>query len=134
MFSKNGHKRPSTEWGLSPIEERWFIIHCIAVLTDQMPQFKLYYVYKDDGKTGLDVDDWNLLNPEQYKILEKHTIILRAIYSYCTKMLYNNITNPLPAIGGLYSMFKENDNPTYPMLKYTKGFVGVQVNNLHSYK
>ena len=26
------------------------------------------------------------------------------------------------------------DNPTYPMLKYTKGYVGVQVKNLLSYK
>ena len=49
-------------------------------------------------------------------------------------MLYKNITNPLPAIGGLYSMYELQDNPTYPKLKYTKGYVGVQINNLLSYK
>ena len=31
-------------------------------------------------------------------------------------------------------MYEVNDNPKYPLLKYTKGFVGVQVNNLHSFK
>ena len=91
-----------------------------------MPQFKLYNVYKDDSKTGLDVvDNWNEIGPVQYKILEKHSIILRAIYSFCTKMLYKNITNPLPAIGGLYFMYELQDNPTYPKLKYTKGYIGV---------
>ena len=66
-------RRPSTEWGLSPIEERWFIIRWVTVLGDEMPQFKLYNVYKDDSQTGLDVvDDWNVTDPRQYKILEKH--------------------------------------------------------------
>ena len=126
-------RRPSTEWGLSPIKERWFIIHWVAVLSDEMPQFKLCNMYKVDS-LGLDVvDDWNETDPRQYKILEKHSLILRAIYSFCSKMLYRNITNPLPAIGGLYSMYELQDNPTYPKLKYSKGYVGMQVNNL-SYK
>ena len=50
-------RRPLMEWGLSPIEERWFIIHWVTVLSDEMPQFKLYNVYKDDSQTGLDVVD-----------------------------------------------------------------------------
>ena len=44
-------RRPSTEWGLSLIKERWFIICWVAVLSDEMPQFKLYNVYKDDSQT-----------------------------------------------------------------------------------
>ena len=31
-------------------------------------------------------------------------------------------------------MYELQDNPTYPKLKYMKGYVGVQVNNLLSYK
>ena len=31
-------------------------------------------------------------------------------------------------------MYELEDNPTCPKLKYTKGYVGVQVNNLYSYK
>ena len=49
-------------------------------------------------------------------------------------MLYKNITNPLPAVGGLYDLYELQDNATYPKLKYTKGYVGMQVNNLLSYK
>ena len=30
----------------------------------------------------------------------------------------------------MYSMYELQDNPTYPKLKYTKGYVGVQVDNL----
>ena len=45
-----------------------------------------------------------------------------------------NITNPLPAIGGLYSMTEVNPNPTYPKLKYTKGYVGVRVTNVSHYR
>ena len=109
----------------------WFIIHWVAVLSDEMLQFKLCNVYKDDSPTGLDVvDDWNKTDPRQYRILEK----LRAIYSFCNKMLYKNVTNPLPAVGGLYDMYELQDNPTYPKLKYAKGYVGVKVNNLLSYK
>ena len=31
-------------------------------------------------------------------------------------------------------MYELEDNPTYPRLKYTKDFIGVQVNNLYGYK
>ena len=135
MLANMASRHPLTEWGLSPIEERWFIIHWVAVLSDEMLQFKLYNVYKDDSQTGLDVvDDWNEIDPRQYKIFEKHCLILRDIYSFCSKMLYKNITNPLIAVGGLYDMYELQDNPTYPKLKYTKGYVGMQVNNLLSYK
>ena len=72
-------RRPSTEWGLSLIEERWFIVCWVAVLSDEMPQFKLDNMYKDDS-LGLDVvDDWNETDPKQYKILEKHSLILTGI-------------------------------------------------------
>ena len=49
-------------------------------------------------------------------------------------MLYKNITNPLPAVGRLYAKYELQDNPTYPKLKYIKSYVGVQLNNLLSYK
>ena len=133
ILVKMASRRPSMEWRLSPIEERWLIIHWVAVLSDEMPLFKLCNMYKDDS-LGLDVvGDWNETDPRQYKISEKHSLILSAIYSFCSKMLHKNITNPLPAIGGLYSIRELQDNPTYPKLKYTKGYVGVQVNNLLSY-
>ena len=80
------------------------------------------------------MDDWNEIDPGQYKILEKHCLILRAIYSFCSKMLYKHIINPLPAVGGLYDMYELQDNPTYPKLKYTNSYVGMQLNSLLSYK
>ena len=49
-------------------------------------------------------------------------------------MLYKNIINPLPTVGRLYDTYELQDNPTYPKPKYTKGYVGVQVNNLLSCK
>ena len=49
-------------------------------------------------------------------------------------MVYFNVTNPFPAIGGLYSMTEVNPNPTYPKLKYTKGYIGARVTDVSHYK
>ena len=49
-------------------------------------------------------------------------------------MVYFNVINPLPAIGGLYSITDVNPNPTYPKLKYTKGHIAVRVTNVSHYK
>ena len=49
-------------------------------------------------------------------------------------MVYFNVTNPLPAIGGLCSTTEMNPNPTYPKLKCTKGYIGVRVPNVSHYK
>ena len=85
-----------------------------------LPQFLGYDVYKDDCfYYGLEIlDDKSSKN---YKMLEKHSFILRPIYELLNCIVYFNVTNPLPAFGGLKSMTEVNPNPTYPKLKYTKG-------------
>ena len=49
-------------------------------------------------------------------------------------MKYYNLTTPLPAVGGIYDMYKVNTNPNYPTLKYTKGYTGVRVTSVQHYK
>ena len=49
-------------------------------------------------------------------------------------MKYWVVSNPLPAVGGLYSMYNPDPNPNYPKLKYAKGFIGIRVSNVHNYK
>ena len=71
---------------------------------------------------------------KQHNVLPKHALILRAIYQYINEMKYFNITNPLPAIGGVYNRTEENDFPDYPCLPYTKGFIGIRVQIVANYK
>ena len=71
-------RRPSSEWGLSPVEERFIIVQFIVVLADTLKQFCMYNVYKDD-RFGLDLvqdggpgsNNGVLL----HKILPKHSLI-----------------------------------------------------------
>ena len=67
-------------------------------------------------------------------MLPKHSMILRPVYELSNDMKFYNLTTPLPAIGGIYYMGKVNPNLNYPSLKYTKGFIGVRVTNVHNYK
>ena len=67
-------------------------------------------------------------------MLPKHSFILRPVYELSNEMKFYNLTTPLPAIGGIYDMYNVNPNPNYPSLKYTKGFIGVRVTNVHNYK
>ena len=122
-------RRPSTEWQESPVEHRWIIIHTVAFLSDTLKQLTRYDVYKSDCFYYV-LELWDDKACKIYKMLEKHSFILRPIYELSNCMVYYNITNPLPAIGGLYSMTEINPNPTYPKLKYTRGFVGVRVTNV----
>ena len=129
-------KRPSTESGCSPVEQRWILIRFVVVLSDCLQQFGVYNVFKDDGH-GLDLiqdrstQDGGVL---MHKFLPRHAFILRAVYSYCNEMKYWVISNPLPAVGGVYSMYREDPNPNYPKLKYAKGFIGIRVSNVHNNK
>ena len=68
------------------------------------------------------------------QILAKHTIILRAIYGFVNEMKFWNISNPLPAVEGKYNVYAVNPNPNYPTLKYSKGFIGIRVANIHNYR
>ena len=107
------------------------------VLCDCLQQFGMYNVFKDDSH-GIDlVQD---IGPNNgilfHKFLAKHAFILRAIYGYVNEMKFWVISNPLPAVGGLYSMYMYalNPNPIYPTLKYTNGFIGIRVVNIHNYR
>ena len=125
-------KRPSTEWGLSPVEQHWIIVRFVEVLSDCLQQFGIYNVYKDDSN-GLDLRSWTRQWCFVAQILlSRHTFILRAVYSYCNEMKFWVISNPLPAVGGVYSMYAVNLNPNYPALKYTKGFIEIRVANIHN--
>ena len=66
-------RRPSMEWGLSPVEESFIIIRFVVVLADTLRQFGMYNVYKDDA-FGLDlVQDGGPNNGVKlHKILAKH--------------------------------------------------------------
>ena len=127
-------QRPSTEWGLSPVEQRWILVRFVVVLSDCLKQFQVYNVYKDDG-FGLDlIQELENGGVLMHKFLQKHAFILRALYGYCNEMKYWVVSNPLPAVGGLYSMYNPDPNPNYPKLKYAKGFIGIRVSNVHNYK
>ena len=52
IFSKNGIRRPSMEWGLSPVNERFLVIRMVAILSNQLAQFGCYYMYKADKQMG----------------------------------------------------------------------------------
>ena len=56
------------------------------------------------------------------------------MYELCNEMKYYILTTPLPAVSGIYDMFKVNPSPNYPTLKYTKGYIGVRVTNVQHYK
>ena len=80
MLVNMASRRPSTEWGLSPVEIRFIIIQFIVVLANTLRQFGLYNVYKDDA-IGLDlVQDGGPNNGVKlHKILAKHSLILCVI-------------------------------------------------------
>ena len=91
----------------SPVEQRWIIIHMVAVLANTLVQFGVHNVFKDDGH-GLDVlqelENGGVL---LHKVLAKHAFILRAIYPYINEMKYFDVSNPLSAIGRVHSMYEE---------------------------
>ena len=127
-------KRPSYEWMESPVEQRWIIICFIAVLASSLVQFGMYNVFKDDGH-GLDVlEELENGGVKLHKVLPKHAFILRALYLYINEMKYWNNSNPLPAIDRVHRMYEENDSPNYQCLPYTKGFIGIRVQNVANYK
>ena len=106
----------------------------VAVLANSLVQFGVYNIFKDDGH-GLDVlQELENGGVVLHKVLAKHAFILRAIYPYINEMKYFNVSNPLPSIGGVHNMYEENDFPNYESLKYTKGFIGVRVQNVANYK
>ena len=119
-------KCPPTEWQESPIKHRWLVIRMIAFLSDTLVQFLRYDIYKTDCYYGLEL--WDDIGCKLYKMLQRNTFVL----SNC--MVYFNITNPLPIIGGVYNMTEVNPNPTYLKFKYTKGYVGVRVTNVSNYR
>ena len=135
LFSANmSTQSPSTKWRLSPVEQRWILVRFVVVLSDCLKQFQVYNVYKDDG-FGLDLIQ-ELENGDAlvHKFLWRHAYILRALYGYCNEMKYWVVSNPLPAVGRLYNMYNVDPNPSYPKLKYAKGFIGIRVSNVHNYK
>ena len=72
-------RRPSSEWGLSPVEKRFIIIRFIVVLANTLRQFGTYNVYKDDRfGLGLVQDGGPGSNNGVllHKILPKHSLIL----------------------------------------------------------
>ena len=126
-------RHPSTEWQESPVEHSWIIICKVIFLSGTLKQSTRYDVYKADCfYYGLEL--WDDKACKIYKMPEKHSFVLRPIYELSNCMVYYNITNSLPAIGGLCSMSEINPNPTYPKLKYTRSFVGVRVTNVSHYK
>ena len=111
-------QRPSTEWGLSPVEQRWILVRFVVVLSDCLKQFQVYNVYKDDG-FGLNlIQELENGGALMHKFLRRHAYILRALYGYWHEMKYWVVSNPLPAVGGLYNMYNADPNPSYPKLKY----------------
>ena len=120
----------------SSVEQRGMIICFVAVLASSLAQFGVYNVCKGDAHGLNMLQELNLENGGDvlHKVLTKHAFIPRAIYPYINEMKFFNISNPLPAIGGVYSMYDENDSPKYPCLKYTKCFKGVRVQNVANYK
>ena len=123
---KMSSKRPSSKWGLSPVNERWLVIRMVAFLMNELKQFGCYNVYKFDST--VDLEFFNSDNNKIKKMLAKHAFILRLMYEICNEMKFYNLTTPLPAVGGIYDMFKANPNPiNYETLKYTKGNIGVRV-------
>ena len=81
-------KRPSIEWGLSPIEQRWILVRSVVVLSDCLQQFQVYNVYKYD-EHGLhliqELENGGIL---LHKFLQRRAFILRALYGYCNEMKY----------------------------------------------
>ena len=124
--------RPSTEWGLSPVEQRFIIIRIFIILADCLEQFSIYNVYKD-GEYGLDlVQDVSPNNDvKMHKLLPKHALILRPVYSLVNEMKFWVVSNPLPRTNAPENrMYEANQNPKYECYKYTKGFIGVIVTNV----
>ena len=73
-LAKMASKRPSGKWGLSPVNERWFVIQIIAFLSDQLKQFRCYNVYKADSNLGLELFNFDCNKIE--KMLPQHSFIL----------------------------------------------------------
>ena len=69
------------------------------------------------------------------KLLAKHELILRAVYSYVNEMKFWVISNPLPKTNAPKNrMYEHNENPKYECYKYTKGFIGVRLTNVANYR
>ena len=85
------------EWGLSPVEQRFIIIRFVFILADCLKQFSVYNVYKDGGY-GLDLVQGVGLNNgvKMHKLLPKHALILRPVYSLVNEMKFWVVSNPLP--------------------------------------
>ena len=134
LFSANmSTQRPSMEWGLSPVEQRWFLVRFV-VLSNCLKQFQVHNVYKDDG-FGLDlIQELENGGALMHKFLWRHAYIIRALYGYCNEIKYWVVNNWLPAVGRLYNMYNVDPNPSYPKLKYAKGFIGIRISNVHNYK
>ena len=125
------YRRPSTEWGLSPVEQRFIIIRFVIILADCLKQFSMF-VYKDGGY-GLDlVQNVSANNGvKMHKLLPKHALILRPVYSLINEMKFWAVSNPLPRTNVPENrMYEANQNPKYECYKYTKGFIGVRVANV----
>ena len=133
-------KGPSSEWGLSPVKERWFVIRMVAFLTNELKQFGCYNVYKSDSTVDLEL--FNSDNNKIEKMLAKYVFVLRPVYGICNwpnMLLYwwnsTILRTSLPAVGGIHYMFKANPSPiNYETLKYTKGYIGVRVAKVQHYK
>ena len=118
------------------MEERFIIIQFVAVLANCLQQFGVYNVYKDD-RYGLDLTQDGGPNHGVFlqKILPKHSLILQVIYSFVIEMKFWVVSNPLPQVKRPeYRMHEVNPNPSYKCYKYTKGFIGTRVSNVHHYK
>ena len=92
-------RRPSSEWGPSPVEEQFIKIQFVVVLANTLKQFGMYNVYKDE-KFGLDLvqDEGPNNGVFLHNILPKHSLILRAIYLFVNEMKFWVVSNPLPQV------------------------------------
>ena len=95
----------------------------------------MYNVYKDGGY-GLDlVQDVSPNNGIKiHKLMPKHALILRPVYSLVNEMKFWVVSNPLLRTNAPKNrMYEANQNPKYECYKYTKGFIGVIVANVANY-
>ena len=66
-------KRPSSKWGISPVNERWFVIRMVTFFMNKLKQFGCYNIYKSDSTVDL---EFNSDNNKIEKMLAKHAFIL----------------------------------------------------------
>ena len=94
----------------------------MVVLANCLQQFGVCNVYKDD-RFGLDLMEDGGPGSNNgvflHKILPKHSLILRAIFTYVNEMKFWVVSNPLPQVNSTkYQMYAVNPNPSYPCFKY----------------